>query len=452
MPQLISSKKYCLFNFGFLALSLFVCLGVYFISTHGISVNNKPVDHSASPSIYAFIFAVLVSHFLFTLLSWWYLFKAPPHTKDDYNDSSGKKISKKNNIHDHASVSSPAAFIAPNNKPSSERNLPTSPTACTDSIRILVVDDNTSNITVLENYLQKDNREIVTANNGLDAIRQIEKQTVDVIFMDIEMEGMSGPQTVQHIRALEKANAKLHVVRTPIIAVSAHKEKNKRLAVLQQDFDDYLEKPVTADTVHEVMQRWGNIELRPTNPITQKKRQMSQPPQDKLERGRSTYQPAKITTPTSQKKDIDKVINIEYSLSHSNNNNVLARDMLALLVTMIKQEKSTLLALYEQQQWEKLYQLNHKIYGGSSYCGVPKLQKSNQQLERKLQSYLTQRPANDDPQNSANDTGLNDAENIIIEESAITEIKQALDGVLQSIDDILLWDEQYDMDIIFNIE
>ncbi|MGS2717077.1 response regulator [Eionea flava] len=426
MPQLISSKKYCLFNIGFLILSLCLCLGVYLIST--------------PPSIYPFIFVVLTSHFLFTLLSWWCLFK--PSTDERSIDE--QYSPKKNKADDNTNTASSTTLTTHNSDQPSKKQRSSSSAICTESRRILVVDDNTSNITVLENYLQADNRKIVTANNGLDAIRHVEKQTMDIIFMDIEMEGMNGPQTVQHIRALEKTNAKLHIARTPIIAVSAHKEKSKRLAVLQQDFDDYLEKPVSADTVHEVMQRWEGIERQSLKPAGSNNLLASRSSKNKMGQGNKKYPPTKTAKPTNSKKDVDKVINIEYSLSHSNNNNVLARDMLALLITMIQQEKATLLERYEQRQWEKLYQLNHKIYGGSSYCGVPKLQTSNQQLERLLQSHLTQYPSINNPSDKT--------KKITIEESAVSDIKQALDNVLQSIDDILLWNEQYDMDIIFNIE
>jgi two-component system sensor histidine kinase BarA len=302
----------------------------------------------------------------------------------------------------------------------------------TATLHLLIVDDNNANIMIIESHLQAPNRIIFTSNNGLDAIKLFERESIDIIFMDLEMSDMNGVQTLQHIRTLEKNLPVKKQQRTPAIAVSAHSRDAMQYTVLQQGFDDYLAKPVSRKDALDTLQRWQLVALDSTDANEEKSLSTTTLHDNDVTHSLSLP----LNTTTSHHEDnLQKVVNIKDSLMHSNNNHQLAKDMLELLITMINTEKNHLHLLYEAKDWETLYQLNHKIYGGSSYCGVPQLQSANKKLEILLQQHLS----------------LHTEKHSLATEPATDDIRLAVIEVQAAIDDIIEWNEQHDTDVIFNL-
>jgi CheY-like chemotaxis protein/HPt (histidine-containing phosphotransfer) domain-containing protein len=463
-------KHYCLLNICFLVISTIASLFIYDAAADFTSVPNSRIN-DVELFTYQLIIIVLGSGIAFSILSWICLFGAgsprkalPEWASYARQKNTQEEIALSINIDspDTMKGTSHSALNATFNttkEPASpviktkRSNHPIDNSISNDApIRLLIVDDNPANIMVIENYLLADNRTIITATNGLDAIQSFEKTPADIIFMDIEMEGMDGPQTLQHIRALEKLNSITRVTRTPIIAVSAHKEIEKKIDMLQQGFDDYLAKPVGPEKLKSTLQRWQTAHERNKNhalslPTPQYKKTGIK----EIKTEESTHfpthpfpqKPHNITRKNTHQKDLEhlqKSVSIASSLVHSNHNSLLAKDMLELLIKMIKQEKKNITDLCREQNWEKLYQLNHKIYGGSSYCGVPQLQSANKKLERLLQCKLTL--AQPDTINAIAEQPNTNSEN---------DIEQAVEDLKEAIDDIILWDDQHDIDVIFNI-
>ena len=105
--------------------------------------------------------------------------------------------------------------------------------------RILLVEDNKINQLVVSNMLKKLKIEVVTADNGLEALDEFAKQYFDLILMDIQMPKMDGYRTTAEIR--KSSDPKKREV--PIIALTASafltaKEKAKLFGM-----DDHVGKP-----------------------------------------------------------------------------------------------------------------------------------------------------------------------------------------------------------------
>ncbi|WP_039017078.1 PAS domain-containing hybrid sensor histidine kinase/response regulator [Halocynthiibacter namhaensis] len=83
-------------------------------------------------------------------------------------------------------------------------------------LKILVVEDNAINLQVLGDMLHFLGQDVVTAQDGSEAIARCSDQTFDLILMDINMPVMNGVQAIRHIRAGTSTNAN-----SPIIALSA---------------------------------------------------------------------------------------------------------------------------------------------------------------------------------------------------------------------------------------
>lgn len=119
--------------------------------------------------------------------------------------------------------------------------------------RILVVDDNEINLSVVENMIDASQMDIETAKNGSIAHNKFRTGSYDLILMDISMPVMDGVEATKAIRSHETAN---NLSRTPIIALTAQAMVNDRQRFLQAGMDDYISKPFERDDMLKVLNKW----------------------------------------------------------------------------------------------------------------------------------------------------------------------------------------------------
>ena len=74
---------------------------------------------------------------------------------------------------------------------------------------------------------------------------------VDVVLMDVQMPGMNGFEATAALRAHERDGA----VRLPIVALTAHALSGDRERCLEAGMDDYVSKPLRADSLIEIVER-----------------------------------------------------------------------------------------------------------------------------------------------------------------------------------------------------
>ncbi|MBY0225554.1 MAG: PleD family two-component system response regulator [Hyphomicrobium sp.] len=104
--------------------------------------------------------------------------------------------------------------------------------------RVLVVDDILANVKLLEARLSAEYFEVVTANNGPDALEICAQQRIDVVLLDVMMPGMDGFEVCRRI----KGNADTQHV--PVIMVTALDQPSDKVQGLENGADDFLSKPV----------------------------------------------------------------------------------------------------------------------------------------------------------------------------------------------------------------
>ncbi|HTX89558.1 MAG TPA: ATP-binding protein [Bacteroidales bacterium] len=120
------------------------------------------------------------------------------------------------------------------------------------SYRILVVEDNPSNIVVTEGHLQKilPQSSVRVVRDGTAAIDLLEKQPIDLILMDVQMPGLNGYETTRRIRSMKGPNA-----RVPVIAFTASVIRTDIQLCLAAGMNAYVPKPVNrkilADTLFQ---------------------------------------------------------------------------------------------------------------------------------------------------------------------------------------------------------
>jgi two-component system, cell cycle response regulator DivK len=113
-----------------------------------------------------------------------------------------------------------------------------------DRKKILVVEDNLDNRRILVYRLKRiGDFDIVEASNGEEALAQIEKETPDLIFMDLKMPVMDGWEATRRIRLSD------HGRRIPIIALTAQAMAGDEQKALAAGCDDYVAKPIVDPNV-----------------------------------------------------------------------------------------------------------------------------------------------------------------------------------------------------------
>jgi len=100
--------------------------------------------------------------------------------------------------------------------------------------RILIVDDEPEIVTLIEEYLKKEDFETMTAFNGLDAMRLIALEKPDLIVLDWMLPGISGLEICKKLRQSGSI---------PIIMLTAKSEEANRVEGLECGADDYIVKP-----------------------------------------------------------------------------------------------------------------------------------------------------------------------------------------------------------------
>jgi signal transduction histidine kinase len=111
-----------------------------------------------------------------------------------------------------------------------------------DTAKILLVDDRAENLFSLEALLQPLGEELVLANSGTAALREVLQHEFALILMDAEMPGMSGFEVAEMIRHRERTS---HI---PIIFVTAHGQERKHMfRSYSVGAVDYIPKPFDPD-------------------------------------------------------------------------------------------------------------------------------------------------------------------------------------------------------------
>jgi len=103
---------------------------------------------------------------------------------------------------------------------------------------VLVVDDEIDILEFVSYNLQKENYQVFTANNGIEAIEIAKEKTPDLIILDVMMPDMDGIITCQKLREIKSLDD------TIITFLSARSEDYSQIAGFESGADDYITKPI----------------------------------------------------------------------------------------------------------------------------------------------------------------------------------------------------------------
>jgi CheY-like chemotaxis protein/two-component sensor histidine kinase len=117
--------------------------------------------------------------------------------------------------------------------------------------KVLIVDDDLRNIFALSSLLERQQMQVLFAENGRDGIEVLEKDpTIEIVLMDIMMPEMDGYDTMRAIRRIPRFKS------LPIITLTAKAMKGDRDKCIAAGASDYITKPVDVAQLLSMMRVW----------------------------------------------------------------------------------------------------------------------------------------------------------------------------------------------------
>lgn len=119
--------------------------------------------------------------------------------------------------------------------------------------KILLIEDDTGIITPLSLYIEQSGYNIITCENGNDAMELFVQEKPTLVVLDINLPGKNGIEICKEIRSISE---------TPIIILSARESEDDKVMLLELGADDYVSKPFSP---RELMARIATIIKRMEN-------------------------------------------------------------------------------------------------------------------------------------------------------------------------------------------
>lgn len=113
--------------------------------------------------------------------------------------------------------------------------------------RVLVVDDDDMLRDMIQQTLELEGHEVITACNGLEGVQRAERDSPDVVLMDVGMPVLDGHEATRRIKAGAQT------ARIPVIALTAAANVQDREQALRAGADDYEPKPIDFDRLLQKM-------------------------------------------------------------------------------------------------------------------------------------------------------------------------------------------------------
>lgn len=114
--------------------------------------------------------------------------------------------------------------------------------------RVLVVDDSSDNLALTGTLLRRHDATVWTASCGEQALQLCQVEPIDLVFLDIQMPGMDGFETLKRLKDMGFAK--------PVVAMTAHAMNNERRQCFEAGFSYHIPKPFNFDEMLETVRHF----------------------------------------------------------------------------------------------------------------------------------------------------------------------------------------------------
>lgn len=208
------------------------------------------------------------------------------------------------------------------------------------NLKVLLVEDNKTNQLLAQTRLNRWNCEVLIANHGQEAMELLEKHAFDVVLMDIQMPIMNGFEATSAIRSSENQTYN----QIPIIAMTAHASHKEAENALKRGMNDYIFKPFDAEVLHKKILKYT-----------------------------SEFKNVNENNKSEHTNNEEKLLDLEFLRQETfNDKNIIDRILESFLEDFEDFLKQSEIAI-ENENWENVYALTHKIKPSISMLSINKL-------------------------------------------------------------------------------
>ncbi len=133
-------------------------------------------------------------------------------------------------------------------------------------LSVLLVDDHAVNRFIASRMIRRAGHSVRAAVTAEEALSQCDAEEFDLIFLDVQIPGMSGIELTHRIRALQAQ----HGWHCPIVALTARAMPMDRARCMEAGMDDYLTKPVDQERLQSVLRLVASARLQPAFSVSQR--------------------------------------------------------------------------------------------------------------------------------------------------------------------------------------
>jgi CheY-like chemotaxis protein len=120
-------------------------------------------------------------------------------------------------------------------------------------LKVLLVDDEEDIIEVIQDRLEAYGFTVVTAGNGLDALKKLSMEKFDGVFLDVKMPEMGGIEALEEIRKKDK--------KIPIIIITSSSTREAAIEAMAKGASEYVLKPFEWEELKAKIEKVYNITL-----------------------------------------------------------------------------------------------------------------------------------------------------------------------------------------------
>ncbi|MCP0913307.1 ATP-binding protein [Legionella sp. 27cVA30] len=232
---------------------------------------------------------------------------------------------------------------------------------------LLLVDDNHISLKMLESFALKAGCRFTSTQSGENALQLAKTMEFDLIISDIGLPGISGQEFSRKFRDWEALHKKKP---TPIIGLTAHAEIKTHQKCLDFGMNGVLSKPINMDTFSTILSRFF---------LKEKK-------QDIENSGFSGEQTISHHHDEFFRLEQYPLLDLEVALTNLGDKDILRKALHLMLSQEIDMDLMNLQKAYEQNNWDAIGKIAHKIKGSALYCGAVRLKYACQYLEHSQKS------------------------------------------------------------------
>lgn len=225
--------------------------------------------------------------------------------------------------------------------------------------KVLIVDDNITNLKVAEGLMRPYNMKIITVMSGQDAINALESRDYDIVFMDHMMPEMDGVEATRLIRKMDGE----YYQKVPIVALTANAVNGVKEMFIQEGFNDFIAKPIELSVLDRVIKTWLPAERIKTEKYDPEGEEVQDAPQ------------------IIDSDSFRQLINVEKALVYAGNSQENYFEVLNSYFEKGEEYKKALEDYFAQQDWHNYVIGVHALKSSSLSIGAENLSELAKTLE-----------------------------------------------------------------------